>query len=338
MKMNDLKKQLAQQKIAPIYLVLGEEDYLIQQAQTLFLNLLAPEERDMNFASYDLSADSLGSALDDATSVPFFGERRLVWLKEPAFLTAQDTKAPTNQELASLTAYLNHPLDTTVLVIFAKVPKLDGRKKISKLVQKQATVVDVQKLAPAAIEATLTQLLQAKDYQLAPDSKELLIQRSDADFSAIVANLEKLFIAAADDKVITRQMVAELVSPTLEDNVFDLVDRVLHRDVQSALALYQDLLLNKEEPIRINSILISQFRLLLQVKILAKKGMTQGNLTQILKVHPYRIKLALKTVKQFSQVDLRQAYLGLQDNDYQMKSGQQDKMLLFELFMLKFAS
>lgn len=337
MKINELKKQLGQQKIAPIYLVLGEEDYLIQQAQALFLTLLAPEERDMNFASYDLSSDSLGAAMDDATSVPFFGERRLVWLKDPVFLTAQEAKGSPNQDVASLTAYLNHPLDSTVLVIFAKVPKLDGRKKISKLVQKQATVVDVQKLPPAAIESALTQLLQTKDYQLAPDSKELLIQRSDADFSAIVANLEKLFIAA-DDKVITRQMVAELVSPTLEDNVFDLVDRVLHRDVKSALALYQDLLLNKEEPIRINSILISQFRLLLQVKILAKKGMTQGNLTQILKVHPYRIKLALKTVKQFSQVDLRQAYLGLQDNDYQMKSGQQDKMLLFELFMLKFAS
>ncbi|WP_225423654.1 DNA polymerase III subunit delta [Agrilactobacillus yilanensis] len=332
-----MQKSLKKGDVQPVYLVLGQEDYLIQQVKTAFMALLDDAERAMNFASYDMTVDPLGAALDDGTSVPFFGDRRLVFVTQPFFLTSETPKLPITHDIAGLEAYLAHPLPTTVFVLFAKVAKLDGRKKISKQLQKQATVIDVQKLNGRDVDQQLMHLIQTKGYDIDAASRELLVQRSDGDFSAIVANLQKLFLAA-DDKKITKTMVADLVSPTLENNIFDLVDYVLHKNTQAAIMLYRDLLLNKEEPIKINSILLNQFRLLLQVKILAQKGMTQGSLTEILKIHPYRIKLALQSVRQFSMSDLTAAFLGLQENDYKMKSGQADKVLLFELFMLKFAN
>lgn len=338
MEIAELKKKLQKNDIAPIYLVLGQEDQLIKQAKMMFLNLLTEAEQSMNFGTYDMTVDPLGAALDDATSVPFLGDRRLVFITKPYFLTSENVKTTFEQDINGFQDYLQHPLASTVLVIFAKVDKLDGRKKISKLTQKNAILINAAKLNGQAMTAQVDQLVAQKGYQLSQDSKDLLIQRSDGDFSAVVANLEKLFLAAEDDRTITKAMVTDLVSPTLENNIFDLVDHVLHKDIQKAITLYQDLLLNKEEPIKINSILLMQFRLLLQVKILSKKGMTQGNLTKVLKVHPYRIKLALRTVHQFSQTDLSQAFLGLQDNDYQMKSGAVDKVLLFEMFLLKFAN
>lgn len=339
MEISELKKNSQKNKLDPIYLVLGQEDQLIEQTRMLFLDLLTETEQSMNFATYDMTTDPLSVALDDATSVPFFGDRRLVFITRPYFLTSENIKTTLDQNIQGLQTYLEHPQTSTILVIFAKVDKLDGRKKISKAVQKYATVIDAAKLNGQAMNQRVDQLVAQKGYQLTDDSKNLLIQRSDGDFSAIVANLEKLFLAAEADpeRMITKAMVTDLVSPTLESNIFDLVDYVLHKDVQKAIVLYQDLLLNKEEPIKINSILLMQFRLLLQVKILSKKGMTQGDLTKILKVHPYRIKLALQTVRQFSQANLSQAFLGLQANDYQMKSGSADKVLLFELFLLKFA-
>lgn len=102
--------------------------------------------------------------------------------------------------------------------------------------------------------------------------------------------------------------------------------------------MYHELLLQKEEPLKINAILIGQFRLLLQVKILFEKGYSQGNLASVLKIHPYRIKLAMQQIKHFSKQTLAQAYLGLEEIEVKIKTGQGQPELLFELFMLQFAA
>ncbi|MCD2255258.1 DNA polymerase III subunit delta [Lactobacillus sp. CC-MHH1034] len=335
-KVDALNKQIKQHQAGSLYLVLGTEDHLINQVVSAFHGVLRPEERSMNFAQYDLTNDSLGSAIDDASSVPFFGDHRLVFLTRPFFAMSENIKATVEQDVSILERYLKKPTPSTILVIFAHTHKLDGRKKIAKLLMKHAQVVDVQKIEARQVESTLDNYLSQHGFQINAEARTLLLQRSDGDFSNIIDNLEKLFITASD-KQITLPMVEDLVAPTLENNIFDLVDYVLHKNVTQALELYHDLLLNKEEPIKINSILLTQFRLLMQVKILTKKGLTQGDLTQVLKVHPYRIKLALQTARHFSMKDLKRAFLGLEENDYKMKSAQIDKQLLFELFMLKFA-
>ena len=94
--------------------------------------------------------------------------------------------------------------------------------------------------------------------------------------------LQKLFLAAMDDKKITKRMVEDLVPRNLEQNIFDIVTYVLKKDVEKAIQTYRDLLLQKEEPIKINAILLGQFRLLIQVKLLAKKGYQQPDMTKVL--------------------------------------------------------
>ncbi|EPG3449977.1 DNA polymerase III subunit delta, partial [Pseudomonas aeruginosa] len=81
--------------------------------------------------------------------------------------------------------------------------------------------------------------------------------------------------------------------------------------------------------------LLNQIRLFLQTKILAKMGYQQANIADTLKVHPYRVKLALQQVRRFELSRLERLYDELVENDYRMKTGQMDKELLFQLFILK---
>jgi len=73
------------------------------------------------------------------------------------------------------------------------------------------------------------------------------------------------------------------------------------------------------------------------VKILREKGYQQAEIASVLKVHPYRVKLASQQERKFDQKSLSQAHLGLIESDYRMKTGQADQKLQFELFVLKFA-
>ena len=141
---------------------------------------------------------------------------------------------------------------------------------------------------------------------------------------------------AQTSKEITNNAIENLVTPKLEDNVFDLVNAILRRNAQLALKQYKMLILQQEDPIKLNAVLLNQFRLLLQVKIMQDKGYSQRALAAKLKVHPYRIKIALQQVRQMSKSDLMHAYLGSEKLAVEMQSKQVNRQLLFELFVLHF--
>ena len=151
------------------------------------------------------------------------------------------------------------------------------------------------------------------------------------------ASLTKLKILAYREKKIDQSMVAALVPQSLDENVFDLVTAVLKHNQIKALDLYQQLLAGQQPPLRINAVLVGQFRLLIQIKVLSKRGLTQGSLASQLNVHPYRIKLGLKTARDFSMQALENAYLGLIRIEQSLKTTQRDPSLLFQLFMLQYS-
>ncbi|PLS38369.1 DNA polymerase III subunit delta [Carnobacterium maltaromaticum] len=326
-------------QFSPVYLFLGTESYLADSAkQTLIQATLAEDERDLNFGIYDMEEVPVGVALDDAESVPFFGDKRLVILDRPNFFTAEKNKQKINHDLVWLENYLKNPPDFTILAFFAPYEKLDERKKITKLLKKTATVIEVNTLSEKEVRHFLKDTIANEGYTMTPEAFELFIQLTDAKLSTAMSELPKLFLFSSETKQITKPAVNDLVAKSLEQNIFSLVEYVLKKQTANALSLYQDLLLQKEDPIKINAILMTQFRLLLQVKFLEKKGYQQGDSAGILKVHPYRVKLAIQQARKFSEKVLASAFEGLVDAEYRLKTGQGDKEMQFELFVLQFAA
>lgn len=326
-------------QFSPVYLFLGTESYLADSAkQTLIQATLAEDERDLNFGIYDMEEVPVGVALDDAESVPFFGDKRLVIMDRPNFFTAEKSKQKIDHDLVWLENYLKNPPDFTILAFFAPYEKLDERKKITKLLKKTATVIEVNTLSEKEVRHFLKDTIANEGYTMTPEAFELFIQLTDAKLSTAMSELPKLLLFSSETKQITKSAVNDLVAKSLEQNIFALVEYVLKRQTANALSLYQDLLLQKEDPIKINAILMTQFRLLLQVKFLEKKGYQQGDSAGMLKVHPYRVKLAIQQARKFSEKVLISAFEGLVDAEYRLKTGQGDKEMQFELFVLQFAA
>lgn len=336
MDIKELERQLHSKTPAMIYLVLGTQHVLQQQAEQIFTALIPKEEQVMNVGRYDMETTPLATAIDDAMSTPFFGERRLVLVKKPYFLTGEKNKAKVEHDLESLQKYLENPQPSTVLVFLAPYEKLDGRKGLVKVLKKQAVQVDAAPLDESHAKQQIVQMLNQAGYQIDPKALETLVQRTNADYGLMVASLEKLKLLTYQNKQITSQDVASLVPQSLDDNVFDLVNAVLKRDQARSLDLYQQLLDGQEPALRINAVLVSQFRLLIQLKVLNARGLSQGSLASKLHVHPYRVKIGLQTVRNFSILALENAYLGLINIEKALKTSQRDPVLLFQLFMLQY--
>ena len=312
MTINELLKTLATgQTLSNVYVILGQADYFQRRLKRGFKQQVPAEEQTMNFASYDMDTVPLAVALDDAMAAPFFGERRVVCIDNPQFLTGETKKQKVEHDIDSLQKYLESPMPSTVLVFFAPYDKLDARKKVTKQLKKVATIVEINQFSERDVRQFVTDQLKQDGYTLEPAALNDLIQRTDADLTLIMSELPKLELYTLPEKTITQAAISGLVTQTLTQNVFDLVNRVLAKNTAGAVTLYRELLQAKEEPLKINAILQGQFRLLIQTKVLAKQGYSQGKLASILKVHPYRIKLALQTHRRFQLTDLNRAYLGL---------------------------
>ena len=106
------------------------------------------------------------------------------------------------------------------------------------------------------------------------------------------------------------------------------------KNKDEALEIYNEMLKVNEEPLKIVILLASQFRLMYQAKELAKKGYSEKNISEVLKVHPYRVKLALQKGKKYKVETLLNYLNALADIDIAIKTGKTDKNLALELFLL----
>ena len=339
--MKNIQQQLANirnKEFSSVYLVLGEERYFVERIREALIQYTLDEESmDLNFSSFDMEESSISDALFEAASFPFFGERRLVFVQNPYFLTGKKVKGAPDHNLKELEDYLQSPADFSVVVFFAPYEKLDRRKKITKLIEKNAEIIDVSSPRPNEVSRYIKEVIKEKSYQISSEAFQLFTERTDGQLTGMMHELDKLFLYHADTKKITKESIQQLVPKTLEQNVFELNTLVLNKQVEASIETYHDLLVQKEEPIKIVALLISQFRLLLQVKILQKQGYQQNEMAKVLKVHPYRVKLALQDIHKYEQVLLSEALNYLVDADYKMKTGQIDQELQVELFIMRFA-
>ncbi len=331
----DLQK-IRKEKLAPCYLVLGTEKFLQDQVRTEILKKIKIDgEDDLNFLSFDMENSSIDEVIAEAETLPFFGDQRLVFVENPYFLTGEKGTNGIDQNTVLLVNYLKEPLETTVLVIFAPYEKLDERKKVTKQLKKTAITIDVKQLDEKAVRQYLLNTLENSEIKMDRQAIDLFLRLTDLDLSKMMRELQKILLYGQEQEVITVKEIEQLVPKTLEHNLFDMTQYILSGRTEQALRLFQDLVTQGEETIKINAILLSQIRLFLQTKFLVKIGYQQANIAETLKIHPYRVKLAMQEVRKFDEQTLRRLFDELVEMDYEIKSGKIEKELSFQLFVLR---
>ena len=332
-------KKIQQKQFSPIYLLYGTEAFLINETtQRLIQSVLTEEEMDFNFSSYDLEEVPIEIALEEAETLPFMGEKKLVILHNPVFLTAERSKDKVEHNVKKLEEYITNPAPYTVLVFSAPYEKLDERKKITKLLKKNTEVMEANKLNEKELKTWLRTRATANQAQIEEEAIDHLLAIAGTDLMMLASELDKLSLYTSGEKPITAEVVDQLTARSLEQDIFALVDKVVTGKVEKAFRIYYDLLKLNEEPIKILAVIANQFRLIYQTKELARKGYGQQQIASFLKVHPFRVKLAAGQARSFSDEQLAAIMMILADSDLQMKTSAMAKPLIVEMFLFKLQS
>lgn len=311
------------------YLIYGEDRGRIQKEIQKIVKENMSEGVKPDTITYNMASTSLEEVLADAQTIPFFTEHKILVAQNCNFLNAANEG---NQNTDSLEAYLEHPLLTTTLILTGNFEKVDKRKKIVKTIQKTCRVITCSQLDEQEKRAQVIQTLKANQLKLSDADINYLVNLLPCDSAIIENELNKLM--TYPDPIDTK-ILDLLITRQIEDDVFSLVEAIMKGKEKQVFKIWNDLNALNKEPIFMISVLASQFRFYYQVKTLLVSGLSENDITQELKAHPYRVKLSVKAVMPVSCDQLLKALAMLADVDQKIKGGLLDKQLGFELFLIQ---
>ena len=313
-----------------IYLLYGEENHLINKEIENIIKHFLGNDIENKIIKYDMIENNISSAIDDLTSISLFSDSKIIICNNCYFLTGSN-EGDINHNTDYLMNVVDKSLDN-ILILVVNNAKLDERKKIVKELKKRVNTKCFLKLKKDEIIKYVLDEFKKDKYDINTKTINLFLDIVGNDLDIIYNEIEKLKLYKYDEKIINDKDVDNISSRMLNDNIFELVDAVVNRNIEKSLELYDDLLLMNEEEIKLIIIIANQFRLIYQTKNMCKSGYSEFDIAKQLEVHPYRIKLANEI-----RIDENKAldYLyRLSELDINIKNGIVDKSIAFEMFLL----
>jgi DNA polymerase-3 subunit delta len=317
-----------------IYLLYGTESYLIEdEIRRLTNSLIPPEDRELNLINYDLSAIPIEDVIAEAETPPFMSARKLIITRGGAIFTAQKPAKTVEHDLAVLEQYIDNPASYSTIVFVVDYDKLDERRRIVKQLRAKAAVRELAPLNDYLLIAWVIKNAELAGATISAETAQYLLHKAGKELQLLSQEIEKMALYVGSGGEITGEVVDNLTARLLENNIFLLIDAVANLRMEQAFQLLSDLQKNKEEPVKILSLLARQFRIILLAKDALKNGYSERDIASQLAVHPYVIKLALEQGRHFSEEQLQKIMIKLADLDYEIKSGRIDKKLAIEMFI-----
>lgn len=335
-------KHLTVQTLPPILVLTGEDVGQFEWLKKDILKKIGYDPSDLNYSYFDMKEASYAEVELDLVSLPFFADEKIVILDHLLDLTTAKKRNLTDEDLKQFENYLENPSESTRLVIFAE-GKLDSKRRLVKLLKRDAQIIEATTPKEQDLKRYFASQAQELGLHFVGDSLDQLLLKSGYDFGELQKNLA-LLQAYKEDGQITLEDIKEVVPKSLQDNIFDLTQMILKRQIDQARNLVKDLRLQGEDEIKLIAILLGQFRMFSQVKIFSEEGQSESQIVASLsdlsgrKVNPYQVKFALRDSRRLSLSFLKQAMTTFIETDYAIKSGTYEKDYLFDLVLLKVAN
>lgn len=310
--------------------IYGEEKLLMEQKLQTLKKQYHIREEDMNMMVYWCHETPMSEIIEDALTPPFFTEYKMIVLKNPYFLTTQKQKE--SEDVQRFLKYLDQDSPTTILVIYHDQKNFDERKKVVKELRKKAKVYTFDKLDHFQIFKSTHQAIKARGCTIDDDALELFLSKMSDNLLEISQEVNKICLYS---KHITKDIVEVMVPKKVEENVFELTKAILNKELGKSIEIYKDLMMNKEEPIKLIVLIANSLRLLYQVKLLDRKGYNNQEIAQMLSLNPHRLKYIRQDGKDYELNELIILLDRLSQLDVDIKTGKIDKFKGLELFLIK---
>ncbi|MGG3806428.1 DNA polymerase III subunit delta [Metabacillus fastidiosus] len=316
------------------HVLFGEETYLLQSKKDeIIKSNLSVKETTLNVSVHDARETSIQEVIDDCQMMSFLGGKRVIVVKDCYFLTTEKVKEKIEHDIDRLQSYLESPNEETVLILMVPYEKMDGRKKVVKNMKKLTTIYEGKPLASYQLFDWFINYTKKERILISNEAINVLINYVGSNLFQLEQELKKMSLYIGKDKELQKEDVESLVSKTLEQDIFKLINSVVKKDLQQSFEILEDMFRQGENPIKIINLIARQFRIIFQVRELKLQGLSKAEMASKLKHSPYVIGLSLDMIDSYQSKELLSILSKLSALDYQIKIGQLPKEIALETFI-----
>lgn len=218
-----IKEDIRNRRFKPVYLLMGEEPYYIDELTEMFINSVMPEEeRAFNQTILYGKDTDAGQLINLARSFPMMSEHQLIVLKEAQNL----------DKIEQLELYVKNPLPSTILVLNYKNGTLDKRKKLYAEISKNGQIFQSDKIPEYKIPAFINEYLHEKGLKIDQKSAQMLTDYLGNDLSKITNEIDKLRIFMPQGQTqITAELIEQNIGISKDFNNFELLKALVDKNI-----------------------------------------------------------------------------------------------------------
>ena len=361
--------------IHPVYLLYGEEEYLINTTLDKMVELLFPGDRAFDFDLFSGEDVPLKEIIISFDTYPMIQPFRLVVVKNhPAFTPPKRERKSERiaEERTILSEHLSAKIPSSIRIIFTYTEndsgRMDPKGELFRVITEKGRVLHFPPLKQEkslgndeAFQIVVNRLRRHKK-TISPEAFLQLRELTGGSIGSIIDELDKVILLLGDREEIESQDVEEMVSRKQDEDLFGFTDSLLERSLPEALGKLQGLLVN-QEPLRILYFIIRTYRFLTQAQLATDIGVIpqdvgrmnynpfrqgfsgiasgmEGRLPEerehnLLKQHPYVAYKTMTALKNYSAGELRDSLPKILDADLKIKTTGQDSKLVLETLVVE---
>lgn len=290
-------KELKAGRYAPVYFLQGDEPFFIDKiAGYIEKHALSETEKGFNqMVMYGKDVD-MAAVLNNARRFPMMADRQVVIVKEAKDI--QDLNKQDGQTM--LENYVKNPQPSTVLVFCHKYKTLDGRKSITKMLDKHAVFVSTKKLYDNQVPEWISQYVADTGFTIERKAAFMLSEYIGNDLERLANEIDKVLINFQEKVQIDASLIQKYVGISKEYNVFELQKALSVRDVVKANRIVQYFESNaRNHPvIPMIAMLFGFYSKLLLIHHSGERS--ESGVAKLLKVHPFFAKEYMIAVQNYS--------------------------------------
>lgn len=314
-----------------LYIFHGPDNFTRNEKIAELRAAIDPSVADLNVTVLDGRDLRLGDIRHHADAMPFMADKRLVIVHD----YVEQLNANTDQ-LEQLATYLGQASPTTDLVL-AESESLKKSHPVIKAGEAQGAVI-THFAGPEKSNLRSWIINKAKAHQAAiePSAAELLGRLIGPDLHTLDSELEKLSLYVGDARPITRADIDLLVPYTEDAEDFGLANAIGQRNARKAYDQLRKQLDEGRHPMAILGSIAAQIRGLLEVKDMAERGLSAGQIAQKKGWRSdYPAKMRMQEAAKFSMLRLETILEQLLQIDLDIKTGRMDGLLALDMLIAR---
>ena len=292
MTITDLEKDLKETKLNSLYLLYGEEVFLLESNLKKIKKLFGEIVPGINYIQIDDT--NINNLISDIETPSFGYEKKLIIVKNSGLFKKEGKRKSVKiTELKEKVAeYFKKNISDIKeynLVVF--IEEDIEKNALYKIIDKEGIVCNFEKLKPADIIKRLKAIFNAYKVNIDNETLKYLIEECGTSMQDLINESRKLIEYAGENGTVKKQDVDLLCIKQIEAVIFTLTDSLGKKDIASAMQTLKNLIYNKEPIQKILITLYNHFKKIYFTKIAIEQNL---NLAEALDLKPNTLFLAGK--------------------------------------------